>query len=177
MTLALDLRRFALTVHIVVSVGWVGIVAGFLALAIAGMVSPDTQLVRASYIAMDLTYRTVVIPLGLASAITGVISSFGTDWGLFRHYWVIVKILLTTPAVALMLLHLRPVECAARAASAFGYTPDDLTGLRTQLVVYAIAALLVLLTATALSTYKPRGRTRLGARRSPANGPARHRQR
>jgi hypothetical protein len=168
MTLAPDLRRFALTVHIIVSVGWVGIVAGFLALAIAGTFSSDTQLVRASYIAMDFTYRTVVIPLGLASAITGVISSCGTDWGLFRHYWVVVKILLTTPAVALMLLHLRPVEYAARAASAFGYTPDGLTGLRTQLLVYAIAALLVLLTATGLSTYKPRGRTRVGVRKSPA---------
>ena len=36
----------------------------------------------------------------------------------------------------------------------------DLGGLRIRLTAYAVAALLVLLVATALSTYKPRGRTR-----------------
>ena len=39
----------------------------------------------------------------------------------------------------------------------------DLGGLRGQLMLYAGAALLVLLTATGLSMYKPRGRTRYGA--------------
>jgi len=164
-TLAPELRKFVLTVHIIASVGWVGIVAGFLALAIVGLVSPDVQIVRASYVAMDLTYRTVVIPLGLASLITGVISSFGTDWGLFRHYWIVVKLLLTVPAAWLMLVHLHPVAYAARAASAMTLSADDLAGLRAQLIVYAVVALLVLLTSTGLSTYKPRGRTSYGARK------------
>jgi hypothetical protein len=163
MTLAPGLRRFALTAHVVVSVGWIGVVAGFLALAVAGLVSADDQLVRASYVAMDFTYRTVVIPLGLASLITGVISSLGTDWGLFRHYWVVIKLLITVPAVGMMLVHLQPVRHAALAASAPAFAGADLDGLRGQLVLYAGAALLVLLTATGLSIYKPRGRTRYGA--------------
>ena len=165
MTLAPNVRKFALTVHVVVSVGWVGVVAGFLALAVAGLFSADAQLGRASYLAMDFTYRTVVIPLGLASLITGVISSLGTDWGLFRHYWVVIKLLITLPAVWLMLVHLRPVAYAALAASATTFAGADLGGLRGQLVLYAGAASLVLLTATGLSTYKPRGRTRYGARK------------
>jgi hypothetical protein len=152
-----------LTAHVVVSVGWIGIVAGFLALAIAGLVSPDEQLVRASYLTMDFTYRTVVIPLGLASLITGVISSLGTDWGLFRHYWVVVKLLITVPAVWMMLVHARPVQYPAFAASSATFAGADLGGLRGQLILYAGAALLVLLTATGLSMYKPRGRTRYGA--------------
>lgn len=78
MTLEPALRKFALTVHVIVSIGWVGIVAGFLALAVAGLVSSDLPLVRASYVAMDFTYRTVVIPLGIASLIAGVICSLGT---------------------------------------------------------------------------------------------------
>ena len=41
----------------------------------------------------------------------------------------------------------------------------DLGGLRIQLVTYAGAALLVLLVATALSMYKPRGWTRYGWRK------------
>src|SRR5260370_38014 len=91
MTMPPDLRKFALTVHVMVSVGWAGAVAAFLTLAVAGLVSPDIQLVRASYLAMDLTYRIMVIPLGLASLATGLVSSLATEWGLLRHYWVVVK--------------------------------------------------------------------------------------
>ena len=164
MTLPPGFRKFALTLHIVASVGWIGIIAGFLALAIAGIVSSDANLVAASYLAMNFSYRAVVIPLGLASILTGLLSSFVTDWGLFRHYWVVVKLLLTTPAVILMLVHIRPVGRAAHAAAATILSPADLFGLRLQLVAEASAALAVLLVATALSTYKPRGRIRYGAR-------------
>jgi hypothetical protein len=82
---------------------------------------------------------------------------------LFRHYWIVVKLLLTFPAVGLMLVHLQPVAYAARVASTTLWG-DDFAGLRLQLVAYAVAALVVLLTATGLSIYKPRGRTLYGAR-------------
>jgi hypothetical protein len=158
MTMALELRKFALTVHVIVSVSWTGGVAAFLALAVAGVVSPDIQLVRASYLAMDLTYPSVVIPLGLASLVTGLVSSLATEWGLLRHYWVLVKLVLSIPAAILMVVHMQPVGHMAGAAATMP-SSTDLSGLRMQLVVYAGAALLVLLVATALSTYKPRGRT------------------
>jgi hypothetical protein len=163
-TVATGLRKLALTLHIVASVGWVGIVAGFVALAVAGLVSPDANLVLASYLAMDFCYRTVVIPLGLASLITGLVSSFVTDWGVLRHYWVVMKLLLTMPAIVLMLVHTQPVRRAARAATATALSRADLSGLPIQLVSEASAALLVLLLATVLSTYKPRGRTGYGTR-------------
>jgi hypothetical protein len=165
MTMPPDLRKFALTVHVVASVSWAGAVVGFLALAIAGMVSTDVQLVRASYLAMDLTYRAVVIPLGLASLVTGLVSSLITEWGLLRHYWVLVKLLLTILASILMFVHVPPVRYMAGAAAATMLSSADLSTLRMQLVAYAGAALLLLLVATALSTYKPRGRTPYGARK------------
>ena len=161
MTVTPGLRKFALTLHVVASVGWIGIVAGFIALAVAGLFSSDANLVRASYLAMDFSYQTVVIPLGLASVMTGLVSSFVTDWGLFRHYWVVAKLLLTTPAIILMMVHIQPVR---RAAAATILSRNDLSGLRLQLVFEASAALIVLLVATALSTYKPRGRIRYNAR-------------
>jgi hypothetical protein len=166
MTLAPGLRKLNLTVHVIVSVGWIGVVAAFLALAIVGAFSTDVPLGPASYLAMDVIYRAVVIPSGSASLLTGVIASLGTDWGLIRHYWVLFKLVLTVPAVGLMLLHVEAVAYAARMASATISAGDSLAGLRTQLITYAIAALLVLLSATVLSTYKPRGRTGLGFRKS-----------
>lgn len=170
MTLAPSLRKSALTTHVIASAGWIGGVACFLALAIAGQISSDPHLIQASYVAMDFTYRTVVIPLGLMSLVTGIVSSLGTEWGLIRHYWVLLKLLLTIPAVNLMLVHVQPVEIAARAASSTAFSVASLGGLRFQLVVYASAALLFLLVATVLSTYKPRGRTRYGIRKLAQRG-------
>jgi hypothetical protein len=153
-------RKFLLTLHVVASVGWVGAVTVFLALAVVGLLSPDPQVLRASYIAMDLTYRTVLLPLGLASLTTGVVSSLATDWGLFRYYWIVVKLLVTVPAIILMLVHMQPVGYMADIVSTMAPSSADFGGLRIRLVAYAIAALMVLLIATALSTYKPRGKTR-----------------
>ena len=162
MTMPPDLRKFALTAHVIASVSWAGAVAAFLALATAGLVSLDAQLVRASYLAMDLTYRAVVIPLGLASLATGLVSSLVTEWGLLRHYWVLAKLLLTIPASILMLVHIEPVRHMAGVAAATMLPSAELSRLQMQLIVYAGAALLVLLAATVLSTYKPRGRTGYG---------------
>ena len=154
------LRKFALTAHVVSSVGWFGAVAGFLALAIAGLMSPDAQIVRAVYLAMDLTARFVIVPLCLASLLTGLVSSLGTSWGLFQHYWVLVKLLLAIPSTILLLLHTRPISYVARVALETTLSGTDLGRLRIELVAEAGAALLVLLVATTLSVYKPPGRTR-----------------
>ncbi|MDB5070510.1 MAG: hypothetical protein JWM87_1621 [Candidatus Eremiobacteraeota bacterium] len=159
------LHKFALTAHVITSVGWFGAVAGFLVLAVAGLMHADPQVVRACYIAMGLTGWFAIVPLSLASLLTGIVMSLGTTWGLFRHYWVAVKIVMTLPAIALPLLHMQPISRMAGAAAQTTLSPADLSALRVQLVAYAGAALLVLLVATALSTSKPRGWTPYGWRK------------
>ena len=78
------LRKLNLTAHVVFSVGWVGSVAGFLTLSIAGLMSRDAETVRSAYIAMNLIGQFVIVPLSLAALLTGIIQSLGTEWGLFR---------------------------------------------------------------------------------------------
>src|SRR5881628_3305955 len=85
MTMAPSLRKFALTAHVTSSVGLLGSIAAFLALAVAGLTSQDAQIVRAAYLAMDLAARFVIVPLAFASLLTGLIQSLGTPWGLFRQ--------------------------------------------------------------------------------------------
>src|SRR5262249_13587028 len=98
------LRKVALTAHIISSVGWFGAVGGFLALAVAGLTSRDAQMVGAAYLAMELTAWFVIVPLTFASLVTGLIVSLGTHWGLFRHYWVLLKFVLTSFATVLLLV-------------------------------------------------------------------------
>ena len=101
------LRKFALTAHITSSVGLLGVIAGFLALAVAGLTSEDARTVRAAYLAMELTARFVIVPLVFASLLIGIVQSLGTKWGLFRHYWVVAKLLLTILATIILLLRCR----------------------------------------------------------------------
>ena len=159
------LRKFVLTAHVTSSVGWLGAVAGFLALAVAGLTSQDAQIVRAAYLAMELIGWCVIVPLSFASPLTGLVQSLGTPWGLFRHYWVLIKFLITIPATLLLLLHMRPVGHLARVVAATTVSRGDLAGLRIQLLADAGAALVVLLVATTLSVYKPRGMTPYGRRK------------
>jgi hypothetical protein len=72
------LRKFALTAHVVLSVGWLGAVAVSLALAIAGLTGQDDQVVRAAYLAMNTIGESVLVPLALASLLTGLVLSLGT---------------------------------------------------------------------------------------------------
>jgi hypothetical protein len=159
------LRKFGLTAHVSSSVGWFGAVAGFLALAVAGLTSRDAQLVRAVYLAMNLIGWSVIVPLSLASLLTGLVQSLGTPWGLFRHYWVVIKLLITVFATMLLLVHMQPVGHLARVVATTTLAGGELAGLRIQLVADAGAALAALLVAATLSVYKPRGLTRYGRRR------------
>jgi hypothetical protein len=158
-------RKLALTAHVVCSVGWLGAVASFLALAIAGLISADLQLVRATYLGMELTGWSVIVPLSFATLLTGLIQSLGTAWGLFRHYWVLIKLVIAIFATIVLLLHMQPTSQLADVAAVATLSGGELAELRLQLVVDAAAALLVLVMAVALAVYKPRGMTRHGWRK------------
>ena len=165
MTMTPGLRKFALTTHVTSSVGWIGSVAAFLALAIAGVGSQDAQIVRAAYFAMHLITWFVIIPFCLAALLTGFVQSLGTTWGLFRHYWVVTKLVLTVLATIILLLHTQPIERVATTAAETALSAADVRQLRLQLVGDAAAALFVLLMTTALSVYKPWGLTPYGLRK------------
>ncbi len=157
-------RKVALTTHITFSVGWFGAVAGFLALAIAGLMSKDSQLVSSSYISMELIGWFVIVPACIASLVSGVIQSLGTPWGLFEHYWVLIKFLLTIIATVFLLIHMQPVGFIADMVSQHSLLDSEFIGLRLRLVIDAAAALIVLLSAIILSVYKPWGRTPYGVK-------------
>jgi len=165
MLMTLGVRKFALTAHVMSSVGWLGAVAAFLALALTGLTSADAGRVRSAYVAMELTGWAVIVPLSLVSPLTGLIQSLGTPWGLFRHYWVVIKFAITVPATALLLLHMQPVGHLARVVADATLARGELAGLRIQLVADAGAAIMVLLVATTLSIYKPRALTPYGRRK------------
>lgn len=172
-------RKFALTAHVVSSVGWLGADAGFLALAIVGLTSQDAQMVRAAYLSMELLGLFVIVPFSFAALLTGLVLALGTQWGLFRHYWIAVKFVLTIAATIVLLVHTNAMrEAASRVSSVAAETLSSIKAhleastagghlgdLQMQLLVASGAGLLVLLVNAALGIYKPRGLTSYGRRK------------
>lgn len=167
MILTPPIRKLALTAHVTLSVGWLGSVAAFLVLSIAGLLSDDDDIVRGAYVAMNLIGFFVLVPLSFAALTTGLINAIGSQWGLFRHYWIVAKFLLTIVATALLLLHQYSAvaEAARRVLDAAAGTLPSAGRLGTQLVVDASLAILTLLTTAAIAVYKPRGLTGYGRRK------------
>lgn len=159
------LRKLALTLHVVCSVGWLGAVGAFLALALVGLTSQEDPLVRSAYVGMDLMTGLVIVPLSIAATATGIVQSLGTPWGLFRHYWVLAKLLITAASTFLLLSHMRGISYVAALAGQMALGRGDLRELRVQLAIDAGAAIGALLVTTLLSVYKPRGLTPYGWRK------------
>ncbi len=165
--MALDrgLRKLALTGHVVSSVGWLGAVASSLGLAVVGLVDRDPQTVRGAYLSLELVGWYVLVPFSLASLLTGLVSSLGTTWGLFRHYWVLAKLVINIFATIVLLMYMQSLAYLADVA-AETLPGGDLSALRSSSpLLHAGAALALLVVATVLGVYTPRGLTPYGWRK------------
>jgi hypothetical protein len=156
-------RKLALTAHVTSSVGWLGAVVVFLALSVVGLTSGDAETVRGAYLVMEPAAWFVLVPLAFASLLTGLIQALGTTWGLFRHYWVLFKLLINLSTTAVLLLYMETFSFMARTAAD---PTTDLGAVRNASpLVHAALALVLLLVATILAVYKPRGMTPYGQRK------------
>ncbi|HJR86702.1 MAG TPA: DUF2269 domain-containing protein [Acidimicrobiia bacterium] len=135
---------------------------GYLGLGITAVRSASVLTVRSAWIGMETIGWFVIVPLAIASLITGVLISLGTRWGLFRHYWVLISFALTLSSAIILILHMPTVTTLAEAAQ----TADGaaLRALGGDLAHPSIG-LAILLCVQVLNVFKPRGLTRYGWRR------------
>src|ERR687889_722562 len=164
MIMAPRLRKFALAAHIALSVGWIGAVAGYIALDVAAATSRNAETLRACYLAMELIAWYVIVPLALASLLTGLVMSLGTNWGLFRHYWVLISLLLTIIATVVLLVETQTIGYFANSAADPRTSDDDLRALGNTLV-HSVGGIAMLLVILVMNVYKPRGMTQYGWRK------------
>lgn len=150
--------KLMLTSHITFSVGWLGAVVVFLVLAITGLNSQDIQLARACSLAMKSSAWLVIVPFCIISLFTGIAQALFTKWGLFKHYWIIVKLFLTVVCTLLLLLHLQPINYLAGVATKASFSNTQQSEQFINLIAKAGAAVLVLVAITTISVYKPWGK-------------------
>ena len=164
------LRKLALATHVTSSVGWIGAVLVFLAIAAVAFPSDNAQIIRGAYLVMEPAAWGVLLPLAFASLLSGLVMSLGTPWGLFRHYWVVVKLAITVFATTILLIYMGTFRLMAAAAAD---ARIDLGAVRNPSpIVHAVLALMLLLIANVLAIYKPLGLTPYGVRQQRQAGGA-----
>jgi hypothetical protein len=112
----------------------------------------------------------VLVPLAHASLLSGVALSLGTPWGLIRHYWVTLKLVITFFSTAILLIYMGTFRQMAGLAA----DPVVELGLvrNPSPVLHASLALVLLIVATVLAIYKPFGLTPYGSRQQTLARPA-----
>lgn len=155
-------RRFTYTAHVTSSVGWIGAVAVFLALAAVALTSRDETTVRGAYLVMAPAAWLVLVPLAHVSLVSGIVLSLGTAWGLVRHYWVVLKLAITVFCTVILLIYMGTFRKMAGLAADPVVSVDAVRNASP--LIHASLALVLLLVATVLGVYKPLGTTRYGQR-------------
>lgn len=169
MALSPSLRKFALAVHLTVSIGWLGAVAGYIALDVTTVVAQDAPTLRAAYLGMKTVAAYSIVPLAVASLLSGIFVSVGTKWGLFRHYWVVISFVVTVVAVLVLLVEMRTINALASLAADPGASTGYLRALPSTLV-HSVGGTVTLLVILVLNIYKPAGLTRYGWRKQQEQG-------
>jgi uncharacterized membrane protein len=90
--------------------------------------------------------------------------SLGTPWGLFRHYWVLISLVLTLVAVLVLLSETQLINQIADIATNPVTSTSELRALPNTLV-HSIGGTILLIVIQVLNIYKPRGLTPYGWRK------------
>jgi hypothetical protein len=153
-------RRLLILIHVAVAVSVLGVDVVLIALGLAGYTTnPET-----TYPAAQLIGQRVLWPLALASLATGVTVALVGPYGLFRFWWVTIKLLVTLALTGLLAFVLLPALTAAAQAAAAGEALAESRQL--MLVLGPIVSSALLLTNIALAVFKPTWRLAQPPRRS-----------
>ena len=160
MMLSSPWHKLLLTLHVAASVSVLGTDLVLLALGLSSVGGADP---RTIYPAAHLVSAWLVAPLAVLSLGTGLLLGVLTPWGLFRYWWVTIKLALTAVLTGVVLFVLVP-RLGAAAAAVTGPAPGLLTiGERLPLVVAPAVASTLLALNVVLAIFKPGWRLRFRA--------------
>lgn len=143
-------RNALLSIHIAATVSALGADLVLLALGLAGLSGADARTV---YPAAYLIGSSIMAPLAVVSLATGLLLALLTRWGVFRYWWVTIKLTVTAVLTLLVLLVLVPRLGAAAGAVGRAVALTDAE--RLQLVVTPATGSGLLIGMIGLAVFKP----------------------
>lgn len=148
-------RKTIKVVHIIAAVGLLGEVWVLVALNVYATLTTDTELARSAYRLMGVLVFVGGIPLSMTALLAAITLGIGTRWGLVRHYWVFVKLLLLISVILCGMIFFQPASMADAIERGSLSTAHQ-----WRQVVVVASQLVMLVTATVLAVFKPWGRLR-----------------
>ncbi|MYV99201.1 DUF2269 family protein [Streptomyces sp. SID3343] len=158
-----SVRRAVNSGHVVFAVGLLGAEWAMLLTSVVARSTDDPTLRHSGYRLMQVFALGGGIPFSVLSLISGVLLCLYTPWGLWKHLWIKVKIVLLLAVIVTGVGVVSQFVHRLMSASAPGGDADALPALQTWHLAAVIFQILALIVATALSVFKPAGK---GARRS-----------
>ncbi|MBU5672149.1 hypothetical protein [Paenibacillus brevis] len=166
MTMSQSLRKLVLTLHVITAMIWLGSAAAYIPIAAYVLNNQDTDMIRSAIQIMSLVANYIVVPVAFATLLTGAALSLGTKWGLIRHYWILIKLLLTLFAVFMLIAYTQELSHAASIASQGILSSADIAVLKAPIhLTHPSGSVFIVIMATVLSVYKPKGMTKYGWRK------------
>lgn len=151
------LRKGMLTAHVVVSVGWLGVALTMVGLATRGLLLTDPEARTHNYEVMHFFDRALNAPLAVSMLVTSLICALFTRWGLVRHTWVLVKLVLSVTIFLAIPLLSAPRLITLTESIPLGTEPP---GTAAEVLAVAVCGATTLVVITTVSVVKPWGRTR-----------------
>ena len=136
-------RKIVMVLHIVTSVALLGELWALVALNIYATVAADGELANSAYRLMEVLVFAGGIPLSMTALIAGVTLALGTHWGLLRHYWIFVKLLLLIAVIVCGMVLFQPGPMAEATATGTQTTTEQ-----WRQVAVVAAQLVMLVSAT-----------------------------
>ncbi|MCF7551469.1 hypothetical protein [Pseudonocardia sp. WMMC193] len=150
-------RSTLLVVHLVAIAAWIGLDVALGLLVLVPMAAPEWTTV--CYQVLPLLFWPL-LTAGMLSALSGVALGLVTRWGLVRHWWVAIKLVINLVLIVLVALLLGP---GLDAAGEFGraLAAGEVPAVEVpRLYMPPIVSTTALVVATVLSVVKPKGRLR-----------------
>ena len=117
-------RQLVVWLHVVTSVGWMALALVLFVLLVTSRTTQSPAVAVSATSMAQLLDGRLLAPLANASAFTGFMLAAATPWGFFRHWWVLVKFVITLAQLYLGIFILSGVladtASAARSAAAEG---------------------------------------------------------
>lgn len=159
MKLKIEQRNWLLSLHITSGGLWFGtaLCSAALALSFRGLGSGDV--LYGINVARNLMGQFIIVPAAVLSVITGVLLCSFTNWGFFKHNWLMVKQLLTLISIVAGSIWLGPwtkeMTTISEAARAQSWQNADYLRLESTVMVGGVLQTLVLIIIIVISTVKP----------------------
>ncbi|MFD0590951.1 hypothetical protein ACFQZE_23430 [Paenibacillus sp. GCM10027627] len=92
-------KSLLVAIHVIAASAWIGGTLGMLILALHLQFGTHNEQLTYTIFSMEIIDESLLKYPALVTLLTGVLLSVWTQWGLFKHYWVAIKLVLTVATI------------------------------------------------------------------------------